>query len=96
MTLPVGCLVGGNMAIHQQNSTSESQVFVHELNQFLCNAKETFELNPLATRSIFEHLNCLLANVKYKIYANTRLRSTINLEIIHLTGSAATAIERRL
>lgn len=63
MTLPVGCLVSGEN-IQQLNETSMSKHFVHELTNFLYVAKETFVLNPLATRSIFEHLNCLLANVK--------------------------------
>ncbi|XP_046655020.1 protein timeless-like [Daphnia pulicaria] len=63
MTLPVGCLVSGESIVQQPNETSMSKHFVHELTNFLYVAKETFVLNPLATRSIFEHLNCLLANV---------------------------------
>ena len=95
MTLPVGCLVSGETATNQRNAApSESRVFVHELSQFLYNAKETFALNPLATRSIFEHLNCLLANVTKK-NDDKLLKSSIYCDF-GILGSAAATIKRRL
>jgi timeless protein len=58
LTLPVGCLVSEDVSVLY----ATPKYIVHELTQFMYNAKEAF-LNPVVTRTILDHLNSFLVKV---------------------------------
>jgi hypothetical protein len=60
LTVPVGVLVN----VETSNPNPTPKFIVYELTQFLNNAKESFLDNPIAIRVLFDHLSCLLANVR--------------------------------